>query len=134
MNLVEIWSGIINRQTIRRGIFTSMKNLNTKNRRFITVQNNRKHSFTRTKPPKTSPPKPNPKKNKPKTNPKNTTLVPHQKPALTTTSHSPEAKPWLPLQPHTSQAQQQESTTRETKSKPTAGRSFPKPSGSDWQT
>jgi len=35
-----------------------MKNLNTKNRRFITVQNNRKHSFTRTKPPKTSPPKP----------------------------------------------------------------------------
>ena len=30
LNLVEVWSGIIERQAIRRGTFTSVRDLNTK--------------------------------------------------------------------------------------------------------
>ncbi len=39
LNLVEVWFGIIDRQAIRRGIFTSVKDLNTKIRAFITGWN-----------------------------------------------------------------------------------------------
>uniref|UniRef100_UPI000A7E2222 IS630 family transposase n=1 Tax=Millisia brevis TaxID=264148 RepID=UPI000A7E2222 len=35
MNLVEAWFGIVERQAIRRGVFTSVKDLNTKIRAFI---------------------------------------------------------------------------------------------------
>lgn len=51
LNLVEIWFGIIDRQAIRRGIFTSVKNLNAKIRQFITGWNDRKHPFVWTKTP-----------------------------------------------------------------------------------
>ncbi len=34
MNLVEVWFGIVERQAIRRGVFTSVKNLNAKIRAF----------------------------------------------------------------------------------------------------
>jgi hypothetical protein len=30
MNLVEVWFGIVERQAIRRGVFKSVKDLNTK--------------------------------------------------------------------------------------------------------
>ncbi len=49
LNLVEVWFGIIDRQAIRRGIFTSVKDLNTKIRAFITGWNDRKHPFVWTK-------------------------------------------------------------------------------------
>lgn len=49
LNLVEVWFGIIDRQAIRRGIFTSVKDLNAKIRAFITGWNNRKHPFVWTK-------------------------------------------------------------------------------------
>ena len=49
LNLVEVWFGIIDRQAIRRGIFTSVKDLNTKIRQFITGWNDRKHPFVWTK-------------------------------------------------------------------------------------
>jgi transposase len=51
LNLVEIWFGIIDRQAIRRGIFTSVKDLNAKIRQFITGWNDRKHPFVWTKTP-----------------------------------------------------------------------------------
>ena len=35
MNLVEVWFGIVERQAIRRGVFTSVKDLNAKIRAFI---------------------------------------------------------------------------------------------------
>ena len=35
MNLVEVWFGIVERQAIRRGVFKSVKDLNTKIRAFI---------------------------------------------------------------------------------------------------
>ena len=35
MNLVEVWFGIVGRQAIRRGVFKSVKDLNTKIRAFI---------------------------------------------------------------------------------------------------
>jgi hypothetical protein len=35
MNLVEVWLGIVERQAIRRGVFKSVKDLNTKIRAFI---------------------------------------------------------------------------------------------------
>jgi hypothetical protein len=35
LNLVEVWFGIIDKQTIRRGVFTSVKDLNTKIRQYI---------------------------------------------------------------------------------------------------
>lgn len=51
LNLVEVWFGIIDRQAIRRGVFTSVKDLNAKIRQFITGWNNRKHPFIWTKTP-----------------------------------------------------------------------------------
>ena len=35
MNLVEVWFGIVERQAIRRGVFKSVKDLNTKIRAFV---------------------------------------------------------------------------------------------------
>ena len=49
LNLVEVWFGIIDKQAIRRGVFTSVKDLNTKIRQFITGWNDRKHPFVWTK-------------------------------------------------------------------------------------
>ncbi len=45
LNLVEVWFGIIDRQAIRRGVFTSVKDLNQKIRQFIIGWNDRKHPF-----------------------------------------------------------------------------------------
>ena len=49
LNLVEVWFGIIERQAIRRGVFPSVRDLNTKIRAFITGWNRRKHPFIWTK-------------------------------------------------------------------------------------
>ena len=50
MNLVEIWFGIIERQTIRRGTFPSVKDLNAKIRAFIDNWNDdQAHPFIWTK-------------------------------------------------------------------------------------
>ena len=49
MNLVEVWFGIVERQAIRRGFFTSVKDLNAKIRTFIDGWNNRSHPFVWTK-------------------------------------------------------------------------------------
>ena len=49
LNLVEVWFGIIDKQAIRRGIFTPVKDLNAKIRQFITGWNDRKHPFVWTK-------------------------------------------------------------------------------------
>lgn len=49
LNLVEVWFGIIDRQAIRRGVFTSVKDLNQKIRQFIDGWNERKHPFVWTK-------------------------------------------------------------------------------------
>ena len=49
INLVEVWVGIIERQAIRRGVFTSVKDLNTKIRAFIDGWNERSHPFVCTK-------------------------------------------------------------------------------------
>lgn len=51
LNLVEVWFGIIDKQAIRRGIFTSVQDLNAKIRQFITGWNDRKHPFIWTKTP-----------------------------------------------------------------------------------
>jgi len=51
LNLVEVWFGIIERQTIRRGVFPSVRDLTTKIRAFITGWNRRKHPFIWTKTP-----------------------------------------------------------------------------------
>jgi len=50
MNLVEVWFGILERQAIRRGVFTSVKDLNAKIRSFISGWNDRAHPFVWTKP------------------------------------------------------------------------------------
>jgi len=50
LNLVEVWFGIIERQAIRRGSFTSVRDLMIKIRAFITGWNDRKHPFIWTKP------------------------------------------------------------------------------------
>ena len=50
LNLVEVWFGIIERQAIRRGTFTSVKDLNAKIRAFITGSNKRSRPFVWTKP------------------------------------------------------------------------------------
>lgn len=62
LNLVEVWFGIIDRQAIRRGIFTSVKDLNAKIRQFISGWNNRKHPFVWTKTPEQILTKANPKR------------------------------------------------------------------------
>jgi len=49
MNLVEVFFGIVERQTIRRGVFKSVKDLNTKIRAFIDGWNDRSHPFVWTK-------------------------------------------------------------------------------------
>jgi transposase len=49
MNLVEVWFGIIERQAIRRGVFKSVKDLNTKIRAFIDGWHDRAHPFVWTK-------------------------------------------------------------------------------------
>ena len=49
MNLVEAWFGIVERQAIRRGVFTSVTDLNTKTRAFIDSWNPRAHPFIWTK-------------------------------------------------------------------------------------
>jgi transposase len=51
LNLVEVWFGIIERQAIRRGSFTSARDLTAKIRAFITGWNHRKHPFIWTKTP-----------------------------------------------------------------------------------
>jgi hypothetical protein len=58
MNLVEVWFGIIERQVIRRGVFTSVKDLNTKIRAFMDGWSERSHPFVWTKPPTRSSLKP----------------------------------------------------------------------------
>ncbi len=50
LNLVEVWFGIIERQAIRRGTFTSTRDLTAKIRAFINGWNRRKHPFIWTKP------------------------------------------------------------------------------------
>jgi transposase len=50
LNLVEVWFGIIQRQAIRRGTFTSVRDLMIKIRAFINGWNTRKHPFIWTKP------------------------------------------------------------------------------------
>ena len=50
LNLVEVWFGIIERQAIHRGTFSSVRDLMTKIRAFITGWNARSHPFTWTKP------------------------------------------------------------------------------------
>ena len=49
MNLVEVFFGIVERQAIRRGVFKSVKDLNTKIRAFIDGWNDRSHPFGWTK-------------------------------------------------------------------------------------
>ena len=49
MNLVEVWFSIIERQAIHRGTYTSVRDLNTKIRAFITGWNDRAHPFVWTK-------------------------------------------------------------------------------------
>jgi transposase len=49
LNLVEVWFGIIERQAIRRGTFTSVNDLNAKIRAFITGWNKRSRPFIWTK-------------------------------------------------------------------------------------
>ena len=51
LNLVEVWFGIIERQAIRRGTFTSVRDLTGKMRTFINGWNRRKHPFMWTKTP-----------------------------------------------------------------------------------
>lgn len=51
LNMVEIWFGIIERQAIHRGTFTSVTDLMRKIRQFITGWNKRSHPFTWTKSP-----------------------------------------------------------------------------------
>jgi hypothetical protein len=46
---VEVWFGIIERQAIRRGTYTSVKDLNAKIRAFIDGWNDRCHPFVWTK-------------------------------------------------------------------------------------
>ena len=48
-NLVEVWFGIVERQAIRRGVSTSVKDLNAKIRAFIDGWNDRSHPFVWTK-------------------------------------------------------------------------------------
>ena len=49
INLVEVWFSIVERQAIRRGVFKSVKDLNTKIRTFVDGWNDRSHPFVWTK-------------------------------------------------------------------------------------
>lgn len=62
LNLVEVWFGIIDKQAIRRGIFTSVKERGAKIRQFITGWNDRKHPSVWTKTPEQILAKANPKR------------------------------------------------------------------------
>lgn len=59
LNLVEVWFGIIERQAIHRGTFTSVTDLNAKIRAFIDGWNDRCHPFVWTKTPEQIPKKAN---------------------------------------------------------------------------
>ena len=50
LNMVEVWFSMIERQAIRRGSFTSVKDLMVKIRAFITGWNQNKHPFVWVKP------------------------------------------------------------------------------------
>ena len=45
LNLVEVWFGIIERQAIHRGTFTSVRDLNAKIRAVVNGCNDRAHPF-----------------------------------------------------------------------------------------
>lgn len=49
MNLVEVWFGLVERQAVRRGVFTSVKDLNAKLRAYIEGWNKRAYPFVWTK-------------------------------------------------------------------------------------
>ncbi len=49
MNLVEVWFGLVERQAVRRCVFKSVKDLNTKLRAFTDGWNDRSHPFVWTK-------------------------------------------------------------------------------------
>lgn len=49
MNLVEVWFSLIERQAIRRGVFTSVKDLNTKIRAYTDGWNDRSTPFVWTR-------------------------------------------------------------------------------------
>ncbi len=49
MNLVEVWFGLVERQAVRRGVFTSVTDLNAKLRTYIEGWNKRAHPFVWTK-------------------------------------------------------------------------------------
>jgi hypothetical protein len=49
MNLVEVWSGLVERQAVRRGVFKSVNDLNGKLRTYIEGWNRRAHPFVWTK-------------------------------------------------------------------------------------
>lgn len=49
MNLVEVWFGLVERQAVRRGVFKSVPDLNTKLRTYIEGWNKRAHPFVWTK-------------------------------------------------------------------------------------
>ena len=51
LNMVEIFLSVIDRAAIRRGVFTSVKDLNTKIRAFINGWNQHCHPFTWNKTP-----------------------------------------------------------------------------------
>lgn len=51
MDLVEVWFGIINGQIIRRGVFTSVQDVNAKIRQPVTSWNDRKRPFACVKAP-----------------------------------------------------------------------------------
>ncbi len=50
-DLVEVWSGIIERQALRRGVLVSVRELTGKIRALINGWNKRKHPFIWTKTP-----------------------------------------------------------------------------------
>ncbi|GAA4722254.1 hypothetical protein GCM10023350_00390 [Nocardioides endophyticus] len=49
MNLIEVWFSLIERQAIHRGVYGSVKDLNTKIRTYIDSWNDRAHPFAWTK-------------------------------------------------------------------------------------
>ena len=63
LNMVEIFVSVIDRAAIRRRVFTSVKDLNTKIRAFINGWNQRCHPLTWTKTPDEILPKYPPKTN-----------------------------------------------------------------------
>jgi hypothetical protein len=58
MNFVEVWFGNVERQAIRRGVFKSVKDLNTKIRAFIDGWNDRSYPSSGPRPPNKSSRKP----------------------------------------------------------------------------